>query len=335
MTGKDLFIALGDISPKYYDEAEDDTIASSQGHKPLRRPLLIAAVIAALLLLVGCGYVVLSGAEWFQSYFTQRKGQPLSQGQTDYIAQNTKEIGQSVTVNGYTVTVESAIAEPRTAYIKLRLEGPRPFTKEWIHFNPRWTSDDHQYMESAFYRKGSSPKEQSLYGGGSWVYDDPVGNTISILIRLDQSHDPAAPSFEAGIPYTLHLTDLTEDDWGEERVVVAEGEWNFDIVFDQLQNDTVELISQPAIVTFNDVSLNLTSLKLHTMGVEATFDAADERCWACFAYANVVLKDGTTVAIHPTGFDPSGSAGFSLDCPIDLEEVDYVKFRDGTRFPMP
>lgn len=335
MTGKDLFIALGNISPKYYDEAENDTIASSQGHKSLRRPLLIAAVIAALLLLVGCGYVVLSGTEWFQSYFTQQKGQPLSQGQTDYIAQNTKEVGQSVTVNGYTVTVESAIADSRTAYIKLRLEGPRPFTKEWIYFNPRWTSDDHQYMESAFYRKGSSPKEQSLYGGGSWVYDDPVGNTISILIRLDQSHDPAAPSFEAGIPYTLHLTDLTENDWGEERVVVAEGEWNFDIVFDQLRNETVELIPRPVTVSFNDVSLNLTSLKLRTMGVSAAFDAADERCLACFAHANVVLKDGTTVSIHPTGFDPSGSAEFSLDSPIDLAEVDYVELRDGTRLPIP
>ena len=57
MTGKDLFIALGNISPKYYEEAENDTIASSQGHKSLRRPLLIAAVIALTLLLVGCAVV--------------------------------------------------------------------------------------------------------------------------------------------------------------------------------------------------------------------------------------------------------------------------------------
>ena len=53
MTGKDLFIALGSISPKYYDEAENDTIASLRGHKSLRRPLLIAAVITLTLLLVG------------------------------------------------------------------------------------------------------------------------------------------------------------------------------------------------------------------------------------------------------------------------------------------
>lgn len=41
------------------------------------------------------------------------------------------------------------------------------------------------------------------------------------------------------------------------------------------------------------------------------------------------------VSIMPTSFDPSGSAGLSLDCPIDLAEVDYVELRDGTQLPMP
>ena len=63
MTGKDLFIALGNISPKYYDEAENDTIASSQGHKSLRRPLLIAAVITLTLLLVGCAVIYVLNLE--------------------------------------------------------------------------------------------------------------------------------------------------------------------------------------------------------------------------------------------------------------------------------
>ena len=46
-------------------------------------------------------------------------------------------------------------------------------------------------------------------------------------------------------------------------------------------------------------------------------------------------KDGTAVSILTTSFDPSGSAGLSLDCPIDLAEVDYVELRDGTQLPMP
>ncbi len=57
MTGKDLLMELGNISRKYYEEAENDTIASAQGHKPLRKPLLIAAVIALTLLLAGCAVV--------------------------------------------------------------------------------------------------------------------------------------------------------------------------------------------------------------------------------------------------------------------------------------
>lgn len=87
------------------------------------KPLLIAVLIAVLLL-AGCGYVVLSETQWLQDFFSRQKGQPLSQGQSAYIEQNTQVIGQSVTVSGYTVTLESAIAEERVACIRLRLEGP-------------------------------------------------------------------------------------------------------------------------------------------------------------------------------------------------------------------
>lgn len=55
MNGKDLLIGLGDISQKYYEEAENETI--STGHRTLRRPLLIAAIVALMLLLMGCAVV--------------------------------------------------------------------------------------------------------------------------------------------------------------------------------------------------------------------------------------------------------------------------------------
>ena len=54
MNGKNLLIGLGSISPKYYDEAENDTITEVKGRRTFRRPLLVAAIIALLLLLVGC-----------------------------------------------------------------------------------------------------------------------------------------------------------------------------------------------------------------------------------------------------------------------------------------
>ena len=335
MTGKDLFIALGNISPKYYDEAENDTIASSQGHKSLRRPLLIAAVIAALLLLVGCGYVVLSETQWLQSFFSHQKGQPLSQGQSAYIEENTQVIGQSVTVNGYSVTVESAIAEERVACIRLRLEGSGITDIYSGSFRPRPLADGSGY-ESLFFEKGHTSAEESPYGLGRWIFS-PDRNGISILIQLDQSADPNAPSFEAGVPYVLHLTDLYVNGFGQSERILTEGVWDFEIVFDHLSTDSAELINSPITVTHENISLRVTSLSLRTMGIDVRFDpgAYDYLGRNCFEDSWVVLKDGTRVSAYPQFYNPSGSAGLSLDCPIDLAEVDYVELRDGTQLPMP
>ena len=85
MTGKELLIELGNIDEAFYHEAE-------RRGRVWRKPLLIAAVVAVLLLLAGCGYAVLSGSAWFQAYFAREQKQPLGQGQMDLIANSTKEM---------------------------------------------------------------------------------------------------------------------------------------------------------------------------------------------------------------------------------------------------
>ena len=330
MNGKSLLIGLSCIDPKYIEESEKDTPAR---HVIAWKPMLIAAVIAALLL-AGCGYVVLSEAQWLQSFFSRQKGQPLSQGQSAYIEQNTQVIGQSVTVNGYTVTVESAIAEERVACIRLRLEGPGLADIYSGDFRPRPLADGRGY-EPLFFEKGHTSAEESPYGLGRWIFS-PDGNAISILIQLDQSANPDAPSFEAGVPYVLHLTDLYVNGFGQTERILTEGTWDFEIVFDHLNTDSAELISLPITITHENISLRVTSLKLRTMGIDVRFapGAYDYLGRDCFEGSWVVLKDGTRVSVYPQFYNPEGSAGLSLDCPIDLEEVDYVEFRDGTRLSM-
>jgi len=59
MNGKDLLIGLGYIHSSFFEEAETEELSSparSQS-KPLRRPFLVAAIIALTLLLVGCAVV--------------------------------------------------------------------------------------------------------------------------------------------------------------------------------------------------------------------------------------------------------------------------------------
>ena len=59
MNGKDLFLGLSYIDRKYIEEAERDTVSDRMrtSATPLRRPLLVAAIIALTLLLVGCAVV--------------------------------------------------------------------------------------------------------------------------------------------------------------------------------------------------------------------------------------------------------------------------------------
>lgn len=328
MTGKDLFFALGTIDESFYQEAELEP-------KRHRRSLTVAALIAALLLLAGCGYMMLSGTQWFGSYFRGQKKQPLSQGQKDYIAQGTTEFGQSVTVDGYTVTLEYAIAEARVAYLKLRLDAPKKVKDSTYFDSPRLEND--QGFEQYFYKKGGTPLEPSGFWEASWDLQ-ASGRTLSMLIRMDQSSNPNKPSFEAGVPYILHLVNLTEHNFGEDPVLLSKGPWDFEIVFDHLNDDTLELVTEPIHVSMSGVELELTSLKLRTMGAEMTFvpeKPDDIRTLAVLAKSHVILKDGTFVELQPAGFDPKGSLPLTLDSPIDLEEIDHFELRDGTRIDLP
>ncbi len=329
MTGRELLVELGTIDEGFYHEAD------GRG-RGAYRPVLIAAVVAVLLLLAGCGYAVLSGTAWFQAYFARQQEQPLTQGQMELIANSTKEIGGSVTVNGYTVTLESAIAEPKTAYIKLRITGEKPFSGKSVSLQPRKVPGEDR-LERAFFPKGASPTDASPFGTSTWVFDDPVGKEVSVLIRMNQRTSPDAVSFEAGVPYILHLTDLTQwDDGG--GTILAEGPWDFEIVFDHLNDGQLELTSQPVTVSANGVSLTLTSFKLGTMGAEAAFqpvDPSDMRTMGVLALSQVVLKDGSTVALRPTSFDPGGHGSLGLVSPIDLKDVSYVELRDGTQLLVP
>ena len=329
MTGKELLIELGNIDEAFYHEAE-------RRGRVWRKPLLIAAVVAVLLLLAGCGYAVLSGTAWFQAYFAREQKQPLGQGQMDLIANSTKEMGDSVTVGGYTLTLESAIAEPKTAYIKLRITGEKPFSGKSVSLQPRKVPGEDR-LKRAFFPKGASPTDASPFGTSTWVFDDPVGKEVSVLIRMNQRTSPDAVSFEAGVPYILHLTDLTQwDDGGE--TILAQGPWDFEILFDHLNDGQLELISQPVTVSANGVSLTLDSFKLGTMGAEVTFqpvDPSDMRTMAVLALSQVVLQDGFTVDLRPTSFDPGGHGSLGLVSPIDLKDVSYVELRDGTQLLVP
>lgn len=119
MTGKELLICLGDIDPKYYDEAENGSPAAGQP-RHLRRPLLVAALIALTVLLVGCAVVY------------ALRLQDMSIG-TETYTQNFDENGKAIEPVEKTRDIISLFGHSGDAI--------QQATKEWYEFTENYDPD--------------------------------------------------------------------------------------------------------------------------------------------------------------------------------------------------
>ena len=326
MTGRELLAGMTDLDGSILAEAE-----AFRTEIPVRRfrPALAAAIGAAVLILAGCAYVALTEPEWFGQFFSRWQEQGLSQSQAAFVEENTKVIGQSVTRDGYTLTVESAIADSYNAYIKLRLSSETEDVMNAENYLPGYRLREDGTLEDYFYAP-DHPDWRYNTGSGPMEEAPDV-----ILIRVSQNEQQGAKSLEAGVTYRIHFPGLIgyySD--GTDRVLTEE-DFDFDIVFDTLHDESLEMITEPVVASFSDIRVNVTSLELRTLSVSVDYNGrTDEKGGICFVDSFVVLKDGTQVRFRPYVLGSEGATCF-LTGPIVLEEVDYVQLRDGTKLYPP
>ena len=104
MKAMDLLTGLNNVRDSYVIGAEEFRQGKQKAQiKRLstRRIWLVAAVIALMLLLVGCAVAYANG--WFQQIFSVRSETPLSSEQIQYIQNNEQIVGQSQTINDWTI----------------------------------------------------------------------------------------------------------------------------------------------------------------------------------------------------------------------------------------
>ena len=326
MTGRELLAGMTDLDGSILAEAE-----AFRTEIPVRRfrPALAAAIGAAVLILAGCAYVALTEPEWFGQFFSRWQEQGLSQSQTAFVEENTKVIGQSVTKDGYTLTVESAIADSYNAYIKLRLSSETEDVMNAENYLPGYRLREDGTLEDYFY---APDHPDWRYSAGSGPMEEAPD---VILLRVNQNEQQGGKSLEAGVTYRIHFPGLIgyySD--GTDRVLTEE-DFDFDIVFDTLHDESLEMITEPVVASFSDIRVNVTSLELRTLSVSVDYNGrTDEKGGICFVDSFVVLKDGTQVRFRPYVLGSEGATCF-LTGPIVLEEVDYVQLRDGTKLYPP
>ena len=194
MTNLELFTALGGISAENLfgaEELQSKPWVRANGKMKMKRAVLIAAVIALTLLLVGCAVAAYAN-DWFQQIFSARSETPLSSEQIQYIQNNEQIVGQSQTINDWTVDLKSTICDGRTGYLVFQITAPDGIDLEQ-YLNPPTVDDkrlspgnysvsrDRMYPLSKASIGNLNEAENYMFAdGGNWISDND-GKANSVL----------------------------------------------------------------------------------------------------------------------------------------------------------
>lgn len=360
MNGKSLLITLGTINPRYYVEAENDTIRKDKKNKNVRHSILIAAIIALTLLLVGCALAYASG--WLTGFFNKQSNGPLSSAQLDYIRGTEQLIGESQTHDKWTIQLKSAINDGRTAYIVLGITAPKKIDLESTETTAYFLGDEFAELVS------NNRQIEILSEESGWESDDDeLSNTMDYIIRFEpMQEDCSVDPYSTDVKWTIHIENIVcqsedreyylellngkykgqndfwltaeENDRLYQQEVIANGIWNFTFSFQQSGNG-LELVSAPTTVrayvtrkripSYEDVII--TTFTLNPFSVEISHKAD-----ALVTFTNpkeetvvVVMRDGSEIELRHFSATRNTTV---LNCsvPIVITEVDHIRMPDGT-----
>ncbi len=363
MNGKELFLGLSYINRKYIEEAEKDTVSSFSAKKRsrLRSPLLIAAVIALTLLLVGCAVAYANG--WFQQIFSARSETPLSSEQIQYIQNNEQIVGQSQTKKDWTVDLKSTICDGRTGYLVFQITAPDGMDLEQ-YLNPPTLDDKRLSMgnDSASRKAayslavasiGTVDSERNYWylDSGDWIADgDGQPNTVLFCMTIRcEKMDPNKPMlledpFGKDVSFRIRLMGITleyknqelqreiEEKYAGQTYIVdgeeAAGLFCSDILTDEEWNFDVTFDSDNQFI----------ELITHPVFAQAkVWRYADETQWETKDSLEEVQISSfrvTPFGANITFVPKSDTIGISLDLWQDTDDEIYAVMKDESRIKL-
>ena len=360
MKAIDLLVGFNSVKDSYVISAEE----FRQGKRkrlPTRKMWLIAAVIALTLLLVGCAVAYANG--WFQQIFSARSETPLSSEQIQYIQNNEQIVGQSQTINDWTVDLKSTICDGRTGYLVFQITAPDGMDLEQ-YLNPPTVDDKRLSMgnDSASRKAayslavasiGTVDRERNYWylDSGDWMADgDGQPNTVLFCMTIRcEKMDPNKPMlledpFGKNVSFRIRLMGITleytnlelqkeiEEKYAGQAYLVdgeeAAGLFCSDILTDEEWNFDVTFDSDNQFI----------ELITHPVSVQAkVWRYADEEQWE----TKDSLEEVQISSFRVTPFGASISyvpkpdaIGISLKLWQNLDDEIYAVMKDGSRIKL-
>ena len=360
MKAIDLLVGFNSVKDSYVISAEE----FRQGKRKrlsTRKMWLIAAVIALTLLLVGCAVAYANG--WFQQIFSARSETPLSSEQIQYIQNNEQIVGQSQTINNWTVDLKSTICDGRTGYLVFQITAPDDVDLEQ-YLNPPTLDDKRLSMgnDSASRKAayslavasiGTVDSERNYWylDSGDWIADgDGQPNTVLFCMTIRcEKIDPNKPMlledpFGKDVSFRIRLMGITleyknqelqreiEEKYAGQAYIVdgeeAAGLFCSDILTDEEWNFHV---------TFDSDNQFMELITKPVSAQAKVWRYADEKQWETKdSLEEVQISSfrvtpfGANIAFVPK----SDTIGISLQLWQDTDDEIYAVMKDGSRIKL-
>jgi len=320
-----------------------------------RRLATVLIIVAILLTLTITALAYFGVGAWFKSFFAKRSGGELSSGQQQYIDETAVDIGQSVTVDGYTVTVNSAICDEQTLYLTINIEAP-----EGVKIDMDSDEGNLSFGEVKCKSTGTYTQTGHLSSmGRTWFpLEDGDGreNTATLLMR--EQYVMSADSnrvYTDGEIWRLELAELqarTNAPYYDEVTTLIEGGWSFEFPLTEM-NGEVEMISSPVVCVAQSggemgpresVEMMVDSFVLRPFSVTLRYSFIPGNRPEAVDILDVylVMKDASTITARPRSGGGAGGVGstggtmsYVFDAPVMLGEVAYVVLPDDVHVPFP
>lgn len=349
------------LSPARIKELTMNRIAPKKNklHRLPVRLLAAAAIVAALTAsALAVNYAI--GAGGLMQDFFAKDGGPLSTGQIENLDQVGQTFEGGVTDNGATITPVAALADENCYYLRLRVEAPEgtvlpdldPDKDGFYQLSGRnWPEEKLTF---------TSETGEDIRGHGfilEWQPDsDPTDNVKEVVIRFTaQGTEPMAFNKQDGRILTIHGLWIQSPDKGYTPVFTG----NFVLdVGGHFERRTLALDCGGVDYT-DETGLGYTTwldrVELSPLSISVWFRdnvRPDQKSDVCIGPGvpgglEIVLKDGTvafsTVTwwqedVQALGWDAATMLadgpvndrnGYGpFDQPLDLDQVDYIKFGD-------
>ena len=318
--------------------------ARRRGRKLRRAAVLLAAVL--FLLALSAVAVAAFRGDWFSAFFFGPGKAEPSPAQSRFLEESSVGVGESVTAEGYTVTVETALYDAQELYLVLRVEGPAGVRLDFpVGEGSLFFKDMHGESTGTYERTGrltcSTKSLRRLEDG------DGRENTATLLLLWQRSFSADSNHvFTDGELWSFRFAGLSTRTGPCFEVVtpLCEAEWRFTFPLTE-QSEERELLSAPVICTVpsggegkpkEPAEVELTSFIVRPFGAvcEYRYLPGNRPPSVDIPEATLVMKDGSTVALEPHFGGgaigaPGGTMAYLCPTPVLPDEIAYLLLPEG------